>query len=234
MNRRVIFSLFAIALGSTLPACGSEEPAREPSSIIVLDGTYRPTQAGAIGSITFSNGRDYYLVPSGCTGGGCVEIGTYRLDAQTSTVVLTRGESGREKTIRLENVKTSDAAAALVKTFVGTRDLTEPEEIIRRGQQTNGGQQRVSGDQQQQLNEGGQQGLAEKIVDLVKTIVEAVMNQQNMKKDDEQKDDEDKADEKQDDDEPKPNPFDCKQGVPTNDSTPAEKLAYAARCPNGP
>lgn len=225
MNRRTIVWLFALSLASSLAACGTDEPTAEKTSMLTLDGTYRPTQAGAIGSVTFTNGKDYYLVPSGCTGGGCVDIGSYRLDAERSTVVLKNGETGREQTIALEVVKTSDTATALVKTFIGTRDLMEPEEIVKRGQQANSGQQQVSGDQQ---------GLTDKIVDLIKTVVEAFMNEQNMKKDDDKKDDEKADDEKKDDGKQEPNPFDCKQGVPTNESTPAEKLAYAARCPNGP
>lgn len=238
MNRRPLYAVLALSSLSTLAACGSDEPAPVRSTALALDGTYRPTQEGAIASITFSHGKDYYLVPSGCAGGDCVDIGTYRLDERTSTVVLKNGDSGREQTIALEDVKTSDAAVALVKSFAGTRDFTEPESLIRRGQQTTGGQGQTtegqgqaSGDQQG-LNGGGQQGLTDKIVDLFKTIVEAVMNQQKMKKDD---DDKKKDDAKKDGEEKEePNPLDCTQGVPTNESTPAEKLAYAARCPNGP
>jgi hypothetical protein len=232
MNGRSIFVLLALSLTSTLAACGGDDPEPQQSSTLHLNGTYRPVTQGAIASVTFSNDKDYYLVPSGCAGGDCVDIGTYRLDSATSTIVLKNVETGRERTITLENVKTSDAAVALVKTFVGTRDFVgRNQETTTGSQQLNGGgQSQVTGDQQQ-LNDG-QSKITGQIVELLKTIVEALMNKQDMKKDDQKEDD--KKDDQKDDEQPKPNPFDCKQGVPTANSTAAEKLAYAARCPNGP
>lgn len=225
MNGRTIFALLALSLSPVVAACAADEPAPK-SSTLKLDGTYRPVSAGQIASVTFSNDKNYYLVPSGCSASDCVDIGTYRLDAATSTIVLKNADTGRERTITLENVKTSDAAAVLVKTYIGhaAEFVSRGNETTTGSQELNEGDSKVSGDQQQ-LNEG-QSKLAEQIVELVKTIVEALMNKQDMKKDDDQQD------EKKD--EPKPNPLDCKQGVPTANSTPAEKLAYAARCPNGP
>lgn len=231
MNGRSIFVLLALSLTSTLAACGEDEPPQK-SSTLQLNGTYRPiTQGGAIASVTFANGKDYYLVPGGCSVADCVDIGTYRLDEVTSTIVMKNGDSGRERSITLENVKTSEAAAALVKSYVGTREFVgRNQETTNGSQQLNGGgQQQVSGDQQQ-LNDG-QSKITGQILELIKTIVEALMNKQNMKKDDKQ---DDQRDDQKDDEKPKPNPFDCTQGVPTAQSTPAERLAYAARCPNGP
>lgn len=232
MNGRSIFVLLALSLSPTLAACGDDEPTPQKSSTLQLNGTYRPTQEGAIGSITFSNDKDYYLVPSGCAASECVDMGTFRFDAATSTVFLKNVDTGRERTITLENVKTSEAAAMVVKTFLGAREFVGRNQETTGGQQQlNNGQQQVSGDQQQ-LNQGQSQ-LAEKIVELVKTIVEALFNKQGMQKDDQKQDDQ-KQDDQKDDDKQQPNPFDCTQGVPNAQSTPAERLAYAARCPNGP
>jgi hypothetical protein len=232
MNGRSIFVLLALSLSpSMLTACAGDEPSSPSSSSPPkLDGTYRPTQGGPIGSITFTNDRDYLLVPTGCSSGECMDIGTYRFDAQTSTVLLENGESHRVRAIALERIKTSDVASVLIESVVRTADLVDPgEQHASTGNETTtGGSKQVTGNQQELASSGNK--LAEKAVELIKTIVEALMNGQGMKKDDGKKDDDEKADE----DKPKPNPLDCKQGVPTNESTAAEKLAYLARCPGGP
>jgi hypothetical protein len=230
MNGRSIFLLLALSLSTTLAACGGDDPAPQKSSTLQVNGTYRPTEAGtngSIGSITFSNNKDYLLVPAGCTSGSCFDIGTYRFDAQTNTITLVNGTDHRERTITLEEMKTSEAAAVLVKTFIGTRDLIEPgEQLVRPGQQTTNGQGQVTGDQSQLNN--GQSELAKQVGELIKTIIEAIMNGQKMKQDErDKKDEEKKAEEEKKKEE-------CKQGVPTENSTQAEKDAYAARCPNGP
>jgi hypothetical protein len=231
MNGRTIFLLLALSVSSTLAACGGDEPEPQKSSTLQVNGTYRSTQEGAIKSVTFTNGTDYYLVPNGCSSGDCVDIGTYRFDVATSTIVLINAETRRERTITLEEVKTSEAAAVLVKSIIGTQDFVDRNQETTNGSsQVTGGQQQVTGDQQK-LNDG-QSKLAEQIVELVKTIVEALFNKQDMKKDDQKQDD--KKDEPKDDQKDKPNPFDCTQGVPGPNSTAAEKLAYAARCPGGP
>ena len=237
MNGRSIVLLLALSLSSTLAACDGDEPAPQKSSTLQVNGTYRPSETGtdgAIASITFSNNKDYLLVPAGCTTGSCFDIGTYRIDQQTSTITLVNGETHRERTITLEEMKTSEAAAVLVKSFIGTRDLIEPgEQLVRPGQQTtnNGqettnGQGQVTGDQSQLNN--GQSELAKQVGELIKTIIEAIMNGQKMKQDEEDKKDEEKKAEEEKKKE------ECKQGVPTQDSTQAEKDAYAARCPGGP
>jgi hypothetical protein len=233
MNGRSIFLLLALSVSSTLAACGGDDADPQKSSTLQLNGTYRPTpgQDGAIKSLTFTNGTDYYLVPSGCSSGDCVDIGTYRFDAATSTIVLANAETHRERTITLEEVKTSEAAGVLVKSLIGTQDFVDRNQETTNGsQQVTGGQEQVTGDQQK-LNDG-QSKLAEQIVELVKTIVEALFDKQDMKKDDQKQDD--KKDDQKDGEKDKPNPFDCTQGVPGANSTAAEKLAYAARCPGGP
>jgi hypothetical protein len=215
MNRRSIFVLLALSLA----ACAGEEPAPQQSSTLRLNGTYRPTQDGAIQSVTFANDKDYSLVPSGCTAADCVDVGTYRLDSEASRVILKNARG--ERTIRLEGVKTADAAVALVKSFLSTReDLSEPESIVQRGQQTTNGQGQATGDQQQ-LNGSNENQLVDQIGQLIKTIMEAVMDGQNMKKDDEKKDDEKK------DEPPKP---DC-NAPPAADAPQAVKDAFAAACP---
>lgn len=177
MNGRSIFVLIALSLSPVIAACGSDDPPQK-SSVLRLDGTYRPTQDGAIASVTFSNDTDYALVPTGCDGGDCVDRGTYRIDAEASTVTLENAITHRERTITLENVKTGRAAGLLVGSSLGTRDG----ELVSRQNETAKTGQDLTGDQQQLTD--GQKQLIEKAQKLLETITEAAMNGQGMKQDD--------------------------------------------------
>lgn len=71
-----------------------------------------------------------------CTGGDCADIGTYRVDAETSSVVLESGITNRARSVALENVKTASVGAALVRRLA-PRDLVEPgQQLARTGQET--------------------------------------------------------------------------------------------------
>lgn len=177
MNARPIFLLIALSLSSTLAACG-EDDSPSKSSVLRLDGTYKPTQNGAIASVTFSNDKDYELVPTGCNASDCVDRGTYTLDAASSAVTLENAITHRERTIALENVKTGHAGGLIVGSAIGTRDgelVSRQNETAKTGQELN--------ESQQQLTEGQKQ-LIDKAQKLLETITEAAMNGQGMKQDD--------------------------------------------------
>lgn len=219
MNRRFITALLTLSLVSTVAACGGDDGASTQTTSLELSGVYRPVDQGPIGSITFSGKKDYLLVPSGCVGGGCAESGTYRLDTASHVLVLENGQTHATRSIALEIVTTTPASGALVKSLAPL-DLVDPGEQLTRP----GGQQLTNGSGQQ-LATGGN-GLTGAVSQLLQIIQQAIMNGQQMKRDDAAKDP--KADPKAD---PKD---DCKQGVPTKDTPPADAAAYWARCPKGP
>lgn len=199
MNGRSLLVLLALSLSPVIAACGDDDSAQK-SSVLRLDGTYRPTQNGAIASVTFSNDKDYVLVPTGCNASDCVDRGTYRLDAATSTVTLENAVTHRERTITLENVKTGHAAGLIVGSSVGTRDgelVSRQNETAKTGQDLTGDQQQLT-DGQKQLTDGQKQ-LIEKAQKLLETITEAAMNGQGMKQDDEGGQQDDQQQQQQDD-----------------------------------
>ena len=222
MNRRLTTVLFALLVSSTLAACGGDDEADTRSTTLELSGTYRPVDQGSVSSVTFSGSKDYLLMPRGCSGGGCAEIGTYRLDNASRVLVLEHSVTHRTRSIALEIVTTSTMTNATTAKGLAPLDLVDPgTQLTRPPQQTTTGNG-------QQLATGGN-GITGAVSQLLQLIQQMIMNGQQMKRD-EQKE-EKKEDPKKD---PKPNPLDCKQGVPTKDTPPAEALAYFARCPGGP
>lgn len=121
MSCRPILLLLALTISPTLAACGDDEAPPSASSVLQLNGTYRPTEEGPIASVTFSNGKDYSLVPSGCESSACVDVGTYQVDAATRTLLLENAQTRRTKTITLEDVKTVSAGSALVTQSLSPR-----------------------------------------------------------------------------------------------------------------
>lgn len=232
MNRRFISVLLALSLSSTIAACGSDDE-NTRSTPLALSGVYRPVDQGSIGSITFSGNKDYLLMPKGCGGGGCAEIGTYRLDTDSKLLVLENGTTHQTRSIALEVMETSQTSASLVQS-IAPLDLVDPgDQLTRPGQQTTNGSQKVTGNGQQQLATGGN-GITGAVSQLLQLIQQAMMNGQQMQRDDQ-------ADAKPADpmqmpmqmpmNDPK---VDCKQGIPTKDTPLAEVAAYFARCPGGP
>jgi hypothetical protein len=234
MNRRFIFALLAISLSSTVAACGSDDEAPTQAATLQLSGVYRPVGDGAIGSVTFSGSQDYLLMPKGCAGGGCAELGTYRLDTASKALVLENATTHETRSIALEIIETTPAGGTLVKS-VRPLDLVDPgEQLTRPGGQTTNGQQQVTGSNGQQQLANGQGGITGAVSQLLQLIQQAMMNGQQMKRDEPKADP--PADPKAD---PKPVPkndpnVDCKQGIPNKDMPLAEVAAYFARCPAGP
>jgi hypothetical protein len=185
MNRSCLFVLVSLSLSALAAGCGGDDSSSHKSSTLRLDGTYKPTEQGAIASVTFSNDRDYELVPSGCNASDCVDRGTYRLDSASNTVTLENAVTHRERTITLENVRTEGSAASLVAKTIGTRTgelVSRGNETAQSGQDLTGDQQQLNGGQQK-LNDGQQQ-LVDQVQQLIETIKEAAMNGQGMKQDD--------------------------------------------------
>jgi hypothetical protein len=235
MNRRHLLAILALAFAPTLAACGSDDEAPAQATTLQLSGVYRPVDQGPIGSITFSGSQDYLLMPKGCAGGGCAELGTYRLDTVSHALVLENGATHQTRSIALEILETTPAGGTLVK-GVAPLDLVDPgEQLTRPGQQTTNGQQQVTpGNGGQQLAQSGS-GITGAVTQLLQLIQQAMMNGQQMKRDD--------ANAKPPADPPPADPkaapkndpnVDCKQGIPNKNSPVDEVAAYFARCPAGP
>ena len=233
MNGRFVFVL-ALSFASTIAACGGDDAEQPQEPKVALSGVYRPVDQGPIGSITFSGSQDYLLMPSGCSGSSCAVIGTYRLDSANRVLVLENGVTHQTRSIAMEIVKTTPASASLVQGLT-PRDLIDPGQQLNRpgGQQLNNGSgNQLNNGSGNQLNNGSDNQLSETIQQLLQIVQQFIANAQQMKRDEDKKEDEKKKDDKKED--PKPNPLDCKQGVPTANTPPAEALAYFARCPSGP
>lgn len=231
MNSRFLFALCALSLATTVAACGSDDEAPAKTTTFQLTGVYRPVDQGPIGSVTFTGAKDYLLMPKGCAGGGCAEIGTYRLDTASKLLVLENGTTHETRSINFEILETTPAGGALVKS-IRPLDLVDPgEQLTRPGGETTNGQQQVTGNQQQLAQSSG--GITGAVTQLLQTIIQAMMNGQQMKQDDQNKNADPKADPKADPPKNDPN-VDCKQGIPNKDTPLAEVAAYFARCPAGP
>jgi hypothetical protein len=244
MNRRVIFALLALTFCSATTACGGGDDAKTQSTTLALSGVYRPVDQGPIASVTFSGKQDYLLMPVGCSGGGCAEIGTYTLDTASKVLVLENGATHETRSIALEVLETTPASGALVKS-VAPLDLVDPGTQLARPQQPT-----TSGGGQQLATSGNDTtGAASQLLQLIKQLI---MNGQQMKQDDQgggmggggmgnpMPAPMPMADPMAN---PMPNPMpapmndpkvDCKQGIPTKDTPLSEVAAYFARCPGGP
>ena len=257
MNRRIISALFALALSFSpaIAGCGGDDSADSHAPTPTLSGVYRPLDAGAIGSITFSGSVDYLLMPSGCKSGACAEIGTYSLDVASNVLVLDDAKTHRKRSIALEILETTGGGSgsadqgSLVKS-VAPLDLVDPGQMLAKpGQQTTTG-----GGQQLATSGNGTTGAAQQLLDLIKQLI---MNGQQMKQDDQGGMNGMQGGGMQGGGGgggapmipmipmpnaganpapmmPAANPADCKQGVPTKDTPLAEVAAYFARCPGGP
>lgn len=233
MKKTRYFVLFALVVSPMIAACGGDEE-EDSASAPQLRGTYRPVDQGPIGSVTFSGNQDYLLIPNGCTGAACAEIGTYRMDGKARVLVLENAATHQTRSLPFEIVETAPAAnTSLLKNVTPLDFVGRNQDLLGSsggGLANGGGQQVVSGGQSDVL------GGVSKVLDLV---LQLIMQGQKLVRDSKEqaedaKKDEKKDDEKKDDEKNPKNPLDCSQGVPTKDSTPAEALAYFARCPNGP
>lgn len=241
MNRRFISALFALSFSFSpaIAACGGDDSGDSQAVQATLSGVYRPLDQGAIGSITFSGSQDYLLMPSGCAGGGCAELGTYRLDTASRVLLLEDGKTHQKRSIALEILETTTTSASLVQS-IAPLDLVEPgQQLSRTGQETTtgGGQQLATGG-------NATTGAASQLLDLIKQLV---MNGQKMKQDDQGGGPGGAmpggampgggAGAMPDPMNPMPmnDPkVDCKQGIPNKDTPLSEVASYFARCPGGP
>src|SRR6187402_941445 len=110
-------------------ACGGSDSGSGSSAQAVstnFDGVYVPKTTGAIGSIAFSHGRDYLLMPTGCQAQGCSEIGTYKIDTAKGVVVLTNAATSTTRSLSLKVISTEREEATIAKAqSLGVRDLIE-------------------------------------------------------------------------------------------------------------
>ena len=248
MNRRASFALLALTFCPATAACGGADDAKTQSTTLALSGVYRPVDQGPIASVTFSGKVDYLLMPVGCSGGGCAEIGSYTLDTASKVLVLENRATHETRSIALEVLETTPASGALVQS-IAPLDLVDPGTMLARPQQPT-----TSGGGQQLATSGNDTtGAASQLLQLIKQLI---MNGQQMKQDDQggmgggqgggmnggqgggmgipmlpavpapmasampapMND-------------PK---VDCKQGIPTKDTPLSEVAAYFSRCPGGP
>ena len=233
MNRRFISALFALSfsLSPAVAACGGDDSADAQAAQATLSGVYRPLDEGAIGSITFTGSRDYLLMPSGCGGGACAEIGTYRLDTASRVLLLEDDVTHQTRSIALEILETTTTSTSLVRSLAPL-DLVEPgQQLARPGQPTTTGPG-------QQLATGGNAttGAASQLLQLIQQLM---MNGQKMKQDDQGGGAQPPAAMGNAMANPMPAPMndpkvDCKLGIPTKDTPLSEVAAYFARCPGGP
>lgn len=156
---------------STLVAgCGGEDEAPPTAATLELSGPYRPVDQGAIGAITFTGNKDYLLLPDGCAGGACAELGTYRIDSAKRVLVLEDGATHETRTWALEILETKRVERTLVKSLQPL-DLVNPgEQLTRPGGETTKGQQDTVNEQQQLMQ--GQSQLSGVISQLLRFRVE--------------------------------------------------------------
>jgi hypothetical protein len=250
MNARStsLLAALAVSLASTLAGCGSS--ADNGPAPVKFSGVYRPIDNGAIGSITFSGDHDYLLVPTGCAGQACSDVGTYDVDQDRSKLLLLSAIDGTRRTITVKIIATSggDLGGPLVQSL-HPRDLVDPGGSLTGGQQqlTTGSPQETTKTGQdttktgQETTENGKQ-LTEAISKLIETVTEALMDGQKMKGGDQQGGGQgggdqggQGADQNKDADKDKDKPpINCQTDVPTKDTPPGLAAAYWAACPGGP
>jgi hypothetical protein len=173
MNRQFVSVLLALSF-STLAACGGDDSADTGASALALSGVYRPVNQGAIASITFTNGKEYSLVPASCTVATCVEVGTYRLDAPRHVLMLENGATHETRTIAIDITKTAETSASRMSS-VRPLDLIEPGEQLTRPPQetTKTGQDTTKTGQDTTSGDGNLNGVASALFQLVKEMIMA-------------------------------------------------------------
>ncbi|HEY8072500.1 MAG TPA: hypothetical protein VIF62_00275, partial [Labilithrix sp.] len=233
-----------------LPACGSgDDPPKKTNQ---LDGTYRPSDPGAIGSISFKGGKDYLYMPNGCASQSCSESGTYSI--QGDNLVLEDAKTGESRAIALQVLETTPASGALVQSIHPKDDLTDPGTMLTQpGQQTvNNGQQTVNPGGQttntgQNTATSGNQ-LDGQVSQLLQVITQALMNAQQMNQQNGQNNGGQQQQQPngggggggqpnaggQQNNQQQQRPIDCQKDFPTKDTPVGLVAAYWAACPAGP
>lgn len=237
-----LVSALSAALVATAVACGGSDSGTGSTSSAVatnFDGVYATTTAGDIESISFTHGREYLLMPTGCSQQSCAEIGTYTIDAAKGVLVLTT-TTGSRRSLSLKVIATERAQATVAKTTsfaLHLRDLIEKD---------------ASDDD---LVEDGGSSLISLIQQLINLIKEAAVAGQELKQlfdgngdagsssaaADEGSDDEGSDDAGAaasglcaDGGTSASCAIDCRKTLPTSTSSVAEVVTYFKACPKGP
>lgn len=204
---------FTVVLAAAGSGCASDDDVSDLDFV----GTYRPTSGGAIDAITFSENKDYLLMPHGCQSQSCAELGRFHFDPSSKKLALTASKTGATRYLPVEVLETSRGAAKTSGSLVTTKT-----------------QQLLSGGGGQELTNGKGEKLAESGQQLIEAILKALIDAQGMQKDDGKGDDKNGGDQNGDKkDEEKPFDLSCQQGVPNAATPPGEAALYWARCPQG-
>jgi hypothetical protein len=203
--------------------CGGSDDDGGKAPNVDFRGVYRPTGAGPIAAIAFTEGQHYMLMSDTCMAQSCAEQGKYTLDRARKTLSLTDAASGKTKTLPLEVLATTGLVSA---------PRVAPKNTLLPGSES-------------QLTDGAESeltpGLGEQLVlaasALLEMISKANIGGQDMERDDgarnedpPKEDGDPKPEAPPPEDEPKP---DCTQGMPKGETTGALADAYWAKCPNG-
>lgn len=229
MDRRHLV-LGALAFISALAAgsgCSSSEDAQIAN--VEFSGVYRPANAGNISAIAFMEHKHYLLMTSSCRERACAESGSYVFDRESSVLSLTDASTGRTRTLSIKVLATTGMApGSLVKSSLRPMekliDKTEQETIT-------SGEKLIDKTGQETVKPGDEKML-EVGMKLIELITRAIMDGQEMNKDDDKGKDGNGGEGDREDDAAK-DPEDCAAGIPTGETPLEEAAAYWARCPQG-
>jgi hypothetical protein len=121
MGTRQQGGLLGCVLLGCLAGCGSSDPpapaasgaSDQVASDAHLQGTYAPTSEGEIAGMTFQD-QTYALMLQGCASASCVDVGTYLVSEDRTTLSLTSSKTGQVRTLplRLLATKAEDSNSA--------------------------------------------------------------------------------------------------------------------------
>lgn len=230
-----LVGLAALCAALANNGCSSgEAPGETPP--VDFRGVYTSTSEGALAGIAFADDHTYLLQPKACRAEACTERGTYRYDASRKALLLTDAATGAVRTMSVEVIATtrSTGSTSLVK-----QSLAPQGELLPGGSSTPnpGGSSKLAEGGDSKLTQGdsklaqGDSKLTEAASQLLTKILEALLDKQGMKGEDDEKDDGDQGKDPQPPQNPDPN--DCRASFPTPQTPPADARAYWDRCPAG-
>lgn len=237
-----IRNVCALAIGATLATMGCSSKEDPPATASVdFRGVYRPASAGNIGAIAFTEDHHYMLMSGSCREQSCAEVGTYAYDSAKGVLALTDAKTKGTRTLPVKVLATAGLVGSAGLASQGLRPATQ--ELVNTNQET------VTRDNQ--LADGGNQ-LVEFGKALIELIKSAMMDGQQMDKDEDKKDDSgDQGDngngggdqgDQGDGDHADPADAgaaggaasqDCSVGIPNGDTSLEDAAKYWARCPRG-
>jgi hypothetical protein len=109
------YAVLALAIQSVACVSPAAPPAEEqpaPAPTVPSDadfrGVYTPaTDDGPIAAIAFAPNGSYLMMPHGCAGEGCAELGTYKLSDTKAKVSLTDTKTGATRELTVEVLSTA-------------------------------------------------------------------------------------------------------------------------------